>query len=166
MSRSTVLLVVVVVLGMAGLALWWTGGETDEERIRTIIRDAAQAAEEKRIDGVVRGLSIRFSGHGLDRRDARQVVAAHVLRGTWTAVIVARDEVVVAGDAARALVDVVLARSGRGTPLAQILPETATVHRFDLRFAREPDGWKVTEAAWRRISIEEALTGNGKERAR
>jgi hypothetical protein len=83
MPRTGVLLVVVMVLGMAGLALWWAGRETDEDHIRSMIRDAAQAAEEKRIDDGVRGLSARFFGEGLDRPGARRVVGAHVLPGPW-----------------------------------------------------------------------------------
>lgn len=33
---------------------------SDEEQIRTLLRDAARAADEKRIDGVVHGLSERL----------------------------------------------------------------------------------------------------------
>jgi hypothetical protein len=131
----------------------------DEERIRTLLREAAAAAEEKRIDGVVRDLSEGFEGQGLDRRDARRLVAFHVLRGSWVSVQVAGDAVRVEGDRARAVVDVVLSRSGKGTPLAELLPETASVHRFDLRLAREEGGWKVTGAAWRPVPLQDAVKG-------
>jgi hypothetical protein len=65
----------------------------------------------------------------------------------------------VEGDAARAEVDVILSRSGQGTRLADLLPEQASVHRFTCRLAREQDGWKITSAAWRPISLEEAASG-------
>jgi hypothetical protein len=65
----------------------------------------------------------------------------------------------VQGDDARGVVDVIMSRSEKGRPVAELLPEQATVHRFSLRLAREDSGWKVTSAAWRPISVEEALAG-------
>lgn len=132
---------------------------TDEQQIRALLEDAARAAEEKRIADVVRGVSERFEGHGLDRREVQRLVAAHVLRGAWVSVTITGDRIEVRSDGARALVDVLLSRSGRDTPLAQLLPEQATVHRFALQLAREEEGWRVVAAAWRPIPLEEAAAG-------
>jgi hypothetical protein len=132
---------------------------SDEGRIRALLDDAATAAEERRIGDVVQGVSERFEGSGLDRDGVRRLVAAHVLRGTWVSVAITGERIEVRGDDARALVDVLLSRSGKGTPLAQLMPEQATVHRFALRLERERDGWRVVAAAWRRISLEDAAAG-------
>lgn len=132
---------------------------TDEERIRALFEGAARAAEEKRVGDAVADVSERFAGEGLDRRGVKQLVAAHVLRGTWIGLTLSGVTLAVEGDAARAVVDVVMWRTGKGTPLAAIVPEQATVHRFRCRLAREPDGWKVTAAAWRPISAQEAVEG-------
>ena len=43
--------------------------------------------------------------------------------------------------------------------LAEILPEAASVYRFDLRLVKESDGWRVTRAAWRPITLEQAVAG-------
>jgi hypothetical protein len=132
---------------------------SDEEQIRALLDGAARAAEEKRIGDAVEGLSESFQGQGLDKRGAKQLVAAHVLRGSWVSATISGAEVEVEGDAARAVVDVILSRSGKGARLADLLPEQATVHRFTLRLAREREGWKVTSAAWRPVSLEEAASG-------
>ncbi|MFL5272399.1 MAG: hypothetical protein ACJ79E_10095 [Anaeromyxobacteraceae bacterium] len=132
---------------------------TDEEQIRTLFADAARAAEEKRIGDAVRDVSERFEGEGLDRRGVKQLVAAHVLRGTWVSVAIAGAAIAPGADAARAAVDVVLSRSGKGTPLTELLPAQASVHRFQLRLERERGAWKVVGAAWRPITIEEAVAG-------
>jgi hypothetical protein len=154
------LLVVVLLLGaFAAVIIATRTRPGDADRIRSMFQDAARAAEEHRIDDVVRGLSERFAGHGLDKGGARRLVALHVLRGSWVSVTVAGERVLVEGDRARAAVDVVMSRSGKGTPLAELLPETASVHRFELHLARERDGWKVTEARWRRASLAEAAAG-------
>jgi hypothetical protein len=132
---------------------------SDEQRIRTLIDEAATAAEEKRVGDAVRDVSERFHGEGLDRQGVKQLVALHVFRGEWVSVAVAGAAVEASGDAGRAAVDVVLSRSGKGAPLRELLPEQATVHRFLLTLAREPAGWKVTAARWRPITLAEAADG-------
>jgi hypothetical protein len=160
MSRRAWFVILVIGAVAALLLSRALGGRpSDEDRIRAMLHDAARAAEEKRVGDAVQGLSERFEGHGLDKLGAKQLVAFHVLRGTWVSVTLAGEKVEVQGDRARAVVDVVMSRSGKGKPLAELLPETVTVHRFDLRLAREADGWKVTTAAWRRVSLEEAAAG-------
>jgi hypothetical protein len=87
------------------------------------------------------------------------LVVKIVLRGTWVSVTIAGAKVDVQGDMGRAVVDVVMSRSGKGTPLAQLVPEQASVHRFDCRLMREEDGWRATTVTWRPISLAEALAG-------
>ena len=132
---------------------------SDEEQIRILLVDAARATEEKRIGDAVRDVSERFHGEGLDRREVKQLVAAHVLRGTWVSVTIAGTKIDVRGELARAAADVVLSRSGKGTPLAELLPEQASVHRFLLDLAREEGKWKVVGARWRPVTLEEAVVG-------
>jgi hypothetical protein len=161
MKRSLALAAVVLVLAAAAFLGWRAlrPPPGDEEQIRALLADAARAAEEQRIGDAVRDVSERFEGEGLDRRGVKQLVAAHVLRGTWVSVAIAGAAIAPSGDAARAAVDVVLSRSGKGTPLADLLPAQASVHRFQLRLARERGAWKVVGAAWRPITIEEAVAG-------
>lgn len=133
---------------------------SDEEAIRALFEDAARAAGERRVGDAVELVSERFRGHGLDRRGAKQLVAFHVLRGEWVSVSISGARIAVEGDAARANVDAVLARgSGAGKSLAALLPGEASAHRFTCRLEREPDGWRVVEAAWRAVDISEALAG-------
>lgn len=159
MARRWVLLSVLLAAAASAAFLFTRHRPTDEEQIQSLIHEAARAAEEKRIGDAVRSLSERFEAHGLDRQSAKQLVAFHVLRGTWVSVTVARAKVEVEGDAARAAVDVVMGRSGKGEALAQLLPEAGSIHRFGLWLSREPDGWKVTRAVWRPVSVEEAAAG-------
>jgi hypothetical protein len=107
----------------------------------------------------VQAVSERFQGEGLDKRGVKQLLAAHVLRGTWVSVTITAAKVEVEGDAARAVVDVLMSRSGKGKPLTALLPEEATVHRISSRLEREEGSWRITAADWRPISLEEAMAG-------
>lgn len=89
----------------------------------------------------------------------KQLVAAHVFRGTWVGVAISGMKVDVQDDHARAAVDAVLYRSGKGQPFSDLLPAQASVHRFLCRLAREEGAWRITTATWRPISLEEATAG-------
>ncbi len=160
MTRRTV--VAAAVLAVAGAAAvaprLGRAPPTDADRIRARVADAARAAEEPRVSDAVEGVSGRFSGGGLDRHGLKQLVAFHVLRGEWVSVTVAGARIAVAGDAARANVDAVLAR-GKGKPLEALVPGEASAHRFACRLARERDGWRIVEAEWRPIGLPEAIAG-------
>jgi hypothetical protein len=108
---------------------------------------------------VVEGLSERFRAEGLDRREAKRLVAGMVLRGEWVSVSIADAAVVLEGRAARANVDVVMASGGKGKAIADLLPQEATAHRFSCRLEKEGEDWRIVEAAWRAISLAEALAG-------
>ncbi|HET9595732.1 MAG TPA: hypothetical protein VFP65_09140 [Anaeromyxobacteraceae bacterium] len=152
-------------VAVAAAALAWVGwralrpAPSDEAQIRALLERAAEAAGEKRVGDAVADLSDRFQGEGLDRQGAKQLVALHVLRGTWVSVAVTGARIAPEGDAARAAVDVLLSRGGKGARLADLLPEQASVHRFQLALEREPGGWKVVRARWRPVTLEEATAG-------
>ena len=162
MSRRAVLAVVVAALAAgAVLGLWrpWREPPGDEERIAALFLDAARAVEEKRVGDAVEAVSERYQGEGLDRRGVKQLLLAQVLRGEWVSVTVAGTRVRLGGEGAEAVVDVVLARSGRGTRLADLLPEQADVNRLTCRLEREGSEWRVVSASRRPISLAEALAG-------
>jgi hypothetical protein len=154
------------VLAGAGAGAWtaWRRAgppPTDEALVRALLADAARAAGEKRPGAVVDALSEAFRGPGgMDREEARRVVVGAVLRGGWVSASIGGVALAIDGDVGRANVDVVLARgTGAGKALAALLPGEASVHRFGLALAREPDGWRVVLASWRPVKLSDALEG-------
>jgi hypothetical protein len=161
MQRRTMAVLVAVgaLVGIVALRQLTREPERDEDRIRALLDGAALAAQEKRIGDVVEIVSERFAGGGLDRQGVKRFVAGMVLRGDWVSVSVAGLAVVVEGDAARANVDVVTARGGKGKAVADLLPEEAAAHRIACRLAREGSDWRVVGAEWAHITLGEALAG-------
>lgn len=161
MERRTLIVIAVGIAAAVALAVGLMGGEeaTDEDRIRALFAQAALAAEEKRVGDAVEALSERFSGEGLDRQGVKRLIAGMVLRGDWVQVSIAGIAVAVEGDAARATVDVVMARGGKGKALADLLPAEGSAHRIPCTLAREDGEWKVVSASWEPITLGEALAG-------
>jgi hypothetical protein len=161
MRRRTLLLASLALAATAGAA-WLLGRPpppSDEMLIRALYADAVRAAEERRVSDAVAGVSERFQGQGLDRRGLKQLVAAHAMRGGWLVVRVAGLRVEVAGDAARAVLDLVATRAGAGPALADLLPADGNAWRVDCRLEREPAGWRVVGASWVDEPLADALTG-------
>jgi len=161
MKRSTLFVAagVAAVAALVAARLLTREAPSDEERIRALFAGAALAAEERRIGGVVEVVSERFSGGGLDKQGVKGFVAGMVLRGEWVSVSVAGISVALDGDAARANVDVITARGGKGKAVADLLPEEAAAHRIACRLAREGGDWRVVGAEWSQITLGEALAG-------
>ncbi len=163
MSRRTICFVAAGLVAIAaagwGIARLARTPPTDEELVARLFDDAARAAEERRVSDAVAGVSERFSGQGLDRRAVKQLVAFHALRGEWVSASIAGRAIAIEGDLARATVDVVLARSGKGKALQDLLPADARAYRIATRLEREKEGWRIVAASWRTITIGEAMDG-------
>jgi hypothetical protein len=149
-----VAVVVVAVARRAGRA-----PETDEDRIRALFARAATAAAERRVAGVVEGVSERFAGGGLDKQGIKRLVAGMLLRGDWVSVTIAGIAVTVQEGGARANVDVITARGGTGKALAELAPQEAAAHRIACRLEREDGDWRVVGATWEAITLGDALAG-------
>lgn len=161
MTRRTLIVAAVGIAAAVALGVALKGGEdeTDEDRIRGLFSRAALAVEEKRVGDAVEAVSERFAGEGLDRQGLKRLIAGMVLRGDWVRVSIAGVAVAVEGDAARANVDVVMARSGKGKAIADLLPQEGSAHRIRCTLAREDGDWRVVSAAWEPIPLGEALAG-------
>ena len=162
------LLIALLALAAAGAA-WRLGRPpppTDEELIRTLYGEAVKAAEARRVSDAVAGLSERFTGQGLAKRDVKQLVAAHTLRGNWLVVRIAGLRVEVTGDRARAVLDLVASRAGAGKALTDLLPADGSAWRIDCRLEREAEGWRIVGATWVEESLAEAITGTAEPAVR
>jgi len=150
-SRSIAIFALVVLAALAGVAVYrlTRPGPSDEERIRSLLDRAAGAVEQKRPADVMDGVSERFQGEGMGRRDLHQFVTYQVLRGSWNAVVPLATRVQVEGGRAQATVDVLLVRGAPGQGIAGRLPEAGDSWRIEAALEREKEGWRVVSARWR-----------------
>jgi hypothetical protein len=160
--RSVAVLALFLLVALVGAAAYrlLRPGPSDEERIRALLDRASRAVEERRPGDVMEGVSERFQGEGMGRRELQQFVTYHALRGSWSAVVPLATRVQVDGDRAEAVLDAALLRGARGEGIAGRLPEAGDTWRIEASLEREKEGWRVTSARWRRIGVAEGLTGS------
>jgi hypothetical protein len=152
--RSVAIIALVAAAAAIGAVAWrqLRPGPSDEDRIRALLDRAVRAVEEKRPADVMDGVSERFEGQGMGRRELHQFIAYNALRGSWNAVVPLSTRVQVDGDRAEAVVDVALVRGGRGEGIAGRLPEAGDTWRVEAGLEREKEGWRVVSARWQRAS--------------
>jgi hypothetical protein len=150
-SRPVAIFAVVVLALLGGVLAWRLlgPGPSDEARIRALLDRAAQAVEQRRPGDVMDGVSERFQGEGMGRRELQQFVTYNALRGSWNAVIPLATRVEVEGDRAEAGVDVALLRGAPGQGIAGRLPEAGDTWRIEAVLEREKGEWRVVSARWR-----------------
>lgn len=128
---------------------------SDEEQVRKLFEDAARAAQEGRVGDVMRSVSDRFQGEGLDRQGLKQLLAWHALAGDLGTVAVLGMAVRLGAEGAEATVDVAFVRGKAGLPeLAN-----ASARRIEAVLVREKGTWRVVSARSRTLGAADALAG-------
>lgn len=141
---------------VAGLVAWLMlrGGsppDGPEERIRTTLKQAAKAAEEKDIKGVMAIVSQDFRNDEGDRNTLKAFLFLKMQQGAWRRVFLVDTRVDLHPDSpphrARVSTGAVLASGAEVQTLADVAPENAGVYRIDLEMLEENDGqWRVVNA--------------------
>jgi hypothetical protein len=155
--RSVAIIALVAAAATIGALAWrqLRPAPSDEDRIRALLDRAVRAVEEKRPGDVMDGVSERFEGQGMGRRELHQFITYNALRGSWNAVVPLSTRVQVDGDRAEAVVDAALLRGARGEGIPGRLPEAGDTWRIEAVLEREKEGWRVVSARWRRTGMAE-----------
>jgi hypothetical protein len=166
MTSRNLALAAAAAVALGGAFLAWRAlrpGPSDEQQIRDLIDATARAVEQKRPGDAVAGVSERFRGQGMDRRELRQYITYNALRGSWNAVVPVAVRIDVQGDRAEAVVDAALVQGARAEGIAAALPANADTWRIELELEREPEGFRVVTARWRPVGVAEGLLGTPPE---
>jgi hypothetical protein len=128
--------------------------QTSEDRLRSLLTQAEEAAEKKEI-GKLRGfISTRYSDdEGRDQRTIDGILRIYLLRH-GTVHLLTRIERIEFPQPTQA--DVVMHVAMAGRPLAsaaELASFSADLYRLELRFGEEDGEWRVQRAAWRRAEL-------------
>jgi len=130
-----------------------------EDQIRTLIRNAAVAAEQKDLGTLREIVSERYTDdQGQDKHTIEGLLRLHFLRNQSVHLFTRIESVSLPqSDRGRAVVLVAMA----GVPIASEadLPGIrADLHRFEIDVVREDKAWRVQRATWYRAELTDFLT--------
>lgn len=145
-------LVLPMILGAAAC----TKKLSEEDRVRAVIRQAIEAANEKKAGEVVEDAAPGFKGPGgHDVRDCRRLLTGYFLQRGWLKVFERQLDVRVEGANARAGLEVLVARGNPVESIEDVLPNQASRLAFELTLEKREGAWRFTQATYQQRPLVE-----------
>lgn len=125
--------------------------ETDEDRVRKVITNIQQAAEEKKILAVLDHVSMTYrDSQVFDRDGLKALLTYYFFRHQKVTVSIPNSDIEVTGPTAKARFQAILSGRGTGESSGTVLPEALDAYDFEVLFKQEDGQWKVVSARWER----------------
>lgn len=133
-------------------------GASDEDAVRAVIEDMADAASIKDIARLRGHISKDYKDPaGNDYNALRGFIALQFLRGDNITVFLRRQVIEVEGDKAYATVRAVISTGDKVESVTDIIPESTGGFAFDFTFTRDGSDWLLSSAVWDQVGVAEAL---------
>jgi hypothetical protein len=142
---------IVVLLGLFIISAC-AKGVSEEDRLKQIVNEAAEAAQKKDIDGVRKHISKSYRDQeGNDYDSVRRILLYHFIRAETVAIFVRSVDADIKGDTAHAKANVFLVRGKEVKSIQDIIPDSAVGYRFELIFKKENKEWRVVSGTWQNV---------------
>ena len=149
-----ILTVSVLILITALVMLGCSRESTEEERIRGVIEEAAEAVRSKEIKGVMRHVSESYNDTGGNDYDSiKGLLFFRMMRPGQISVFVRVTEVQVEGRVARVEAKAFVVRGKKIESIKDIIPEEAEGLAFSIIFRLEDGEWKVLSGEWDEVGV-------------
>lgn len=147
--KSTYIFPLLLILLTALTALSCSRATSDEERIRTIIKEGAAAVEERSLKGVMRHISEDYrDDFGNDRNSVKGFLFAKMMRGEKTGVFITSVDVEIKGDVSLVEISAIFTRGKEVKSVKDLLPEEMSRERISLVFKKIDNEWKIIKGSW------------------
>ena len=127
-------------------------GVSEENRLKAIVNEVAEAGQKKDIDGVREHISKLYKDQeGNDYDGVRRILLYHFIRAETVSVFVRSTDVEIKGDTALVKANAILARGKEVKSIKDIIPESAAGYRFEMIFKKEGKDWKAVSGQWQNV---------------
>lgn len=127
-------------------------GISEEDRLKSIVNEAAEAAQKKDVDTIRKHISKLYKDQDENDYDAvRRILLYHFIRAETVSVFVRSTDVEIKGDTALVRANMLLVRGKEVKSIKDIIPESAAGYRFEMIFKKENGVWKVISAQWQDV---------------
>ncbi len=127
-------------------------GFSEEDKLKQIVNEMAEAGQKKDIDGVRKNISKSYKDQdGNDYDSIRRLLLYHFIRAETVSIFVRSVDIEVKGDTALVKTNVILVRGKEVKSISDIIPESATGYRFEMIFKKENKDWKVVSGSWQDV---------------
>ena len=138
-----------------GAAWYFWPKETDEDRVRAVVRELIAGAEAGDVgdilDHVSKDFQGREGGEGIDKPTLKLILVSQFMRRGPLGVFVAEILVNVRGETAHAAFDALLTEHAAGWK--DIVPVNADGWHFEVDFSREEGAWMLIGAERSKVTL-------------
>ncbi len=125
---------------------------TEADKVKKIITEMQEAAEEKGIGKIAGRLSKTYRDtRGYDYEGIKGLLAYYFFRHRKVSVYIQDLDVSVTDASAKAVFHAVLSGGAGTESVKDLLPEALGAYSFDVSFIKESGEWKVVSAKWERV---------------
>ncbi len=127
--------------------------DTDQDKIKKVIKKVQNAAEEKSILSFLSHVSQAYRDtQGNTYGDIKNLVLVYFYQYPKVSVFIDDPDITLEGASGTAKFQAVLTGRGAGGAVPAVLPESIGIYNFDVQFAVEEGDWKIVSAKWERLS--------------
>ena len=120
--------------------------DTEENKVKKIVTNVKEAAEEKKINAVLEHISKSYSDpQGNDYNGIKGILAYNFFRHQKVFIYIPDIDVAVDGLTAQVLFQAVMTERSSG----DMLPEALGVYNFEVNLSKEHGTWMITSAKWK-----------------
>lgn len=127
---------------------------SEEDKIKAIVNEAAEASQKKDIAGIRKHVSKTYRDQeGNDYDGIKGILIYHFLRDETISVFVRSVDVEIKGDTAVVRANVIFVRGKEIKSISDIIPESASGYRFEVVFKKEEADWKAVSGQWQNVGM-------------
>lgn len=135
---------------------------SEEDRLKAIVNEVAEAGQKKDIDGVRKHISKSYRDQeGNDYDGVRRILLYHFIRAETVSIFVRSTDVEIKGDTALVKANMILVRGKEVKSIKDIIPESAAGYRFEMIFKKENKDWRVVSGTWQNVGAAGLLVSIG-----
>lgn len=142
-----------IILFVAAISAFGCHTQTEQDKIRKIVTDIQEAAEEKDVKKMLNSLSRTYHDpQGFSYDTIKGLLVGYFFRHQKIHVYITNLDVSAEGAAGKAVFQAILSGASKTRTVADIVPEALGMYSFEVTMKKEDGDWKVTSARWERIN--------------
>jgi len=136
------------------IAVFGCHKDNDREKVKKVITNIQEAAEQKDAGKIINNLSKTYSDpQGFNYESIRGLLVGYFFRYPKISVYINNLTISVENTSARAVLQTVLTSGEKTGSVTDVIPQSLGVWDFDVTLKKESSDWKVASAKWEQAEM-------------
>jgi len=146
---ATIFLIFIIAIAVPGCHK-----DNDQDKVKKVITDIQEAAEQKDVGKIMNNLSKTYSDpQGFNYESIKGLLIGYFFRYPKISVYINNLTISVENTSATAVFQTVLTSGEKTGSVTDVIPQSLGVWDFDVTLKKESNDWKVTSAKWEQAEM-------------